>query len=75
MRDRVREAAGRDPEPTAGVIDAQSVKAAASVPAAGRGFDGLENPGQAALLPAGRATAIVQAVLVLHHVESPRYEG
>ncbi|MGW7315519.1 transposase [Streptomyces sp. NPDC054865] len=40
LRDRVREAAGRDPEPTAGVIDAQSVKAAASVPAASRGFDG-----------------------------------
>ncbi|WP_234326058.1 IS5 family transposase [Streptomyces sp. NRRL S-495] len=40
LRDRVREAAGRDPEPTAGIIDAQSVKAAASVPAASRGFDG-----------------------------------
>ncbi|WP_385625673.1 IS5 family transposase (plasmid) [Streptomyces sp. P8-A8] len=33
-------AAGRDPEPTAGVIDAQPVKGAASVPAATRGFDG-----------------------------------
>ncbi|MFY4719740.1 IS5 family transposase [Streptomyces sp. LaBMicrA B280] len=40
LRDRVREAAGRDREPTAGIIDAQSVKAAASVPAASRGFDG-----------------------------------
>jgi transposase len=40
LRDRVREAAGRDAEPTAAVIDAQSVKAAASVPAATRGFDG-----------------------------------
>lgn len=40
LRDRVREAAGRDPEPTAGIIDAQSVKGAASVPAASRGFDG-----------------------------------
>ncbi|MFJ7496845.1 IS5 family transposase [Streptomyces sp. NPDC097727] len=40
LRDRVREAAGRDPEPTAGIIDAQPVKAAASVPAASRGFDG-----------------------------------
>lgn len=36
----VREAAGRDPEPTARIIDAQSVKGAASVPAATRGFDG-----------------------------------
>ncbi|MEU5093140.1 transposase, partial [Streptomyces sp. NPDC021356] len=40
LRDRVRVVAGRDAEPTAGIIDAQSVKAAASVPAATRGFDG-----------------------------------
>ncbi|WP_329484998.1 IS5 family transposase [Kitasatospora sp. NBC_01246] len=40
LRDRVREAVGRDREPTAGIIDAQSVKGAASVPAASRGFDG-----------------------------------
>ncbi|MET8114411.1 transposase [Streptomyces prasinus] len=33
-RERVRQAAGRDAEPTAGIIDAQSVKAAASMPAA-----------------------------------------
>lgn len=40
LRERVRQAAGRDAEPTAGIIDAQSVKTAASVPAASRGFDG-----------------------------------
>lgn len=40
LRDRVRQAAGRDTEPSAGVIDAQSVKGAASVSAASRGFDG-----------------------------------
>ncbi|MFF0561564.1 IS5 family transposase [Streptomyces sp. NPDC004266] len=40
LRDRVREASGRGPEPTAGIIDAQSVEGAASVPVAGRGFDG-----------------------------------
>ncbi|MFE2347944.1 IS5 family transposase [Kitasatospora cineracea] len=40
LRDRVREETGRDPEPTAGIVDAQSVKGAASVPAATRGFDG-----------------------------------
>jgi transposase len=40
LRERVRRAAGRDPEPTAGIIDAQSVKGAASVPTATRGFDG-----------------------------------
>ena len=39
LRDRFRAAAGRDTEPTAGIIDAQSVKGAASVPAASRGFD------------------------------------
>ncbi|MFD6293809.1 IS5 family transposase [Streptomyces sp. NPDC060235] len=43
LRDRVRMAAGRDPEPTAGIIDAQSVKAASSVAAASRGFDGGKN--------------------------------
>ncbi|MER5409224.1 transposase [Streptomyces sp. NPDC002769] len=40
LRDRVRQAAGRDTEPSAGVIDAQSVKGTASVRAASRGFDG-----------------------------------
>lgn len=43
LRDRVREAAGRDSEPTAGIIDAQSVKGAASVPATSRGFDAGKN--------------------------------
>ncbi|MEU8488791.1 transposase [Streptomyces sp. NPDC048641] len=36
LRDRVRQAAGRDPEPTAGIIDAQSVKGAASAIRASR---------------------------------------
>jgi transposase len=40
LRDKVRLAEGRDVEPTAGIIDSQSVKAAASVPAASRGYDG-----------------------------------
>ncbi|MGW1093031.1 transposase [Streptomyces sp. NPDC002596] len=40
LRGRVREREGREAEPTAGIIDAQSVKAAANVPAASRGFDG-----------------------------------
>ncbi|WP_437345079.1 transposase [Streptomyces bacillaris] len=39
MRGRVREREGREAEPRAGIIDAQSVKAAASVPAASRGYD------------------------------------
>jgi transposase len=40
LRGRARQAKGRGAEPTAGVIDSQSVKAAASVPAASRGYDG-----------------------------------
>ncbi|MFF3460488.1 IS5 family transposase [Streptomyces sp. NPDC002730] len=40
LRGRVREREGRKAEPTAAIIDAQSVKAAASVPAVSRGYDG-----------------------------------
>lgn len=40
LRARVREELGRDAQPTAGVIDSQSVKADAVVGADSRGFDG-----------------------------------
>lgn len=40
LRGRVREREGREAEPTAGIIDAQSVRAAATVPAVSRGYDG-----------------------------------
>ena len=40
LRGEVRTAEGREVEPTAAVIDSQSVKAAASVPAVSRGYDG-----------------------------------
>lgn len=40
LRDKVRIAEGREVEPTAGIIDSQSVKGAATVPAASRGYDG-----------------------------------
>lgn len=40
LRGRVRLAEGRAVEPTAAIIDSQSVKAAACVPAATRGYDG-----------------------------------
>ncbi|WP_265865955.1 IS5 family transposase [Streptomyces sp. SKN60] len=40
LRGRVREREGREASPTAGIIDAQSVRAAATVPAASRGYDG-----------------------------------
>ena len=39
LRDQARAAAGRDPRPTAAVIDSQSVKAADTVPRASRGWD------------------------------------
>ncbi|MDD4866096.1 MAG: IS5 family transposase [Mycobacterium sp.] len=39
LRDRVRDAAGRDPMASAGCVDAQSVKGADTVGAAVRGFD------------------------------------
>ncbi|KOV71668.1 transposase [Streptomyces sp. AS58] len=40
MRGKVREREGREAEPAAGIIDAQSVRAAATVPASSRGYDG-----------------------------------
>ncbi|MFI5685597.1 IS5 family transposase [Streptomyces sp. NPDC051636] len=40
LRSRIREREGRDAEPTAGVIDSQSVKADAVVGSDSRGFDG-----------------------------------
>jgi transposase len=40
LRARIREKEGRDAEPTAGVIDSQSVKADAVVGSDSRGFDG-----------------------------------
>ena len=39
LRARVRAAAGRDTEPTAAIIDSQSVRAANTVPRASRGWD------------------------------------
>ncbi|MFE5255888.1 transposase [Streptomyces coelicoflavus] len=42
LRRRVREAAGREPEPSAAAIDSQSVKAAAVVGSGRRGYDGAK---------------------------------
>ncbi|MGW1433514.1 hypothetical protein ACWD6K_33460 [Streptomyces sp. NPDC002431] len=36
----MREREGREASPTTGIVDAQSVQAAATVPAASRGYDG-----------------------------------
>lgn len=40
LRDLVRVYEGRDPQPTAAVIDSASVRGADTVPAASRGYDG-----------------------------------
>ncbi|MGW0552474.1 transposase [Streptomyces altiplanensis] len=40
LRGKAREREGHEAEPSAGIIDAQSVRAAATVPAALRGYDG-----------------------------------
>ncbi|MFJ3402267.1 IS5 family transposase [Streptomyces microflavus] len=40
LRGRVRQREGRHAEPSAGIIDAQSVRASASVPASSSGYDG-----------------------------------
>lgn len=40
LRGQVRASEGHNSEPTAAIIDSQSVKGAASVPASSRGFDG-----------------------------------
>ncbi|MFD5756840.1 transposase [Streptomyces sp. NPDC127044] len=40
LRGKVREHESREAESTAGIIDAQSVRAAATVPAASRGYNG-----------------------------------
>nr|WP_260463666.1 transposase [Streptomyces sp. TRM72054] len=66
LRGTVREREGRQAQPTAGIIDAQSVRAAASVPAPTRGYDGGKKvPGRKrhivtdclGLLPIARVTA------------------
>jgi transposase len=47
LRGKVREREGREAEPTAGTIDAQSVRTAATVSASSRGYDGgKKDPGR-----------------------------
>ncbi|MDE3722889.1 IS5 family transposase [Nocardiopsis sp. N85] len=57
-RPQVRAAAGRDQEPSAGIIDSQSVKGADTVPQAGRGYDAAKRIN-------GRKRFIVTATLGL----------
>jgi putative transposase len=39
LRDRIRTAEGRQPDPSAAIVDSQSVRAAETVPAGSRGYD------------------------------------
>jgi transposase len=43
LRDQIRVAAGRKPQPSAAIIDSQSVRAADTVPRTSRGFDAAKN--------------------------------
>jgi transposase len=47
LRARARAAAGRDPQPTAAVIDSQSVRAADTVPRTSRGWDNAKKTSDA----------------------------
>lgn len=45
LRDRVREKEGRSPDPSAAIVDSQSVRAAANVPRSTSGWDGGKKVG------------------------------
>jgi len=64
LRDQARTAAGRDPRPTAAVIDSQSVKAADTVPKASRGWDNAKKDGGRKRHIAVDATGLVLAVVI-----------
>jgi transposase len=64
LRDRARAAAGRDPRPTAAVIDSQSVKAADTVPKASRGWDNAKKVNGRKRHIAVDATGLVLAVVI-----------
>jgi transposase len=64
LRDRARAAAGRDPRPTAAVIDSQSVKAADTVPRASRGWDNAKKVNGRKRHIAVDATGLLLAVVV-----------
>jgi putative transposase len=64
LRDRARIAAGRDPRPTAAVIDSQSVKAADTVPKASRGWDNAKKVNGRKRHIAVDAAGLVLAVVI-----------
>jgi transposase len=64
LRDQTRIAAGRDPSPTAAVIDSQSVKAADTVPKASRGWDNAKKVNGRKRHIAVDATGLLLAVVI-----------
>jgi hypothetical protein len=64
LRGLVRAAAGRDAEPTAAVIDSQSVRAADTVPKASRGWDNAKKDGDRKRHIAVDTTGLVLAVVI-----------
>jgi putative transposase len=64
LRDQVRAAAGRDPRPTAAVIDSQSVRAADTVPKASRGWDNAKKVNGRKRHIAVDVTGLVLAVVI-----------
>ena len=64
LRAQVRTAAGRDAEPTAAVIDSQSVRAADTVPKASRGWDNAKKVNGRKRHIAVDATGLVLAVVI-----------
>jgi transposase len=64
LRDRARAAAGRDAEPTAAVIDSQSVRAAPTVPKASRGWDNAKKVNGRKRHIAVDATGLLLEVLI-----------
>jgi transposase len=64
LRAQVRAAAGRNPEPTAAVIDSQSVRAADTVPKATRGWDNAKKVNGRKRHIAVDATGLLLAVVI-----------
>jgi transposase len=64
LRAQARAAAGRDPQPTAAVIDSQSVRAADTVPRASRGWDNAKKVNGRKRHIAVDATGLLLAVVI-----------
>jgi hypothetical protein len=64
LRDQARIATGRDPRPTAAVIDSRSVKAADTVPKASRGWHNAKKDGGRKRQIAVDATGLLLTVVI-----------